>query len=60
MKQQAISVGAVAVGVALTAALSAAVAQEVSGQKGGAAAGGLKAVSVSQAQLNDASKQTAN
>jgi len=35
MKQQAISVGAVAVGVALTAALSAAVAQEVSGQKGG-------------------------
>ena len=59
MKQQVIKVGTFAVGVTLAAVLSAPVAQEVQNQKG-AAAGVPKAVSVSQAQLNDAGKQTAN
>jgi alcohol dehydrogenase (cytochrome c) len=50
----------IVVGIAASTSMSAAVAQEVTGQKGAASAGVPKAVSVSQAQLNDAGKQTAN
>ncbi len=46
--------------VTAVAATSATFAQEVQGQKSAAAAGVPKNVTVSQAQLNDAGKQTAN
>jgi alcohol dehydrogenase (cytochrome c) len=60
VKTNIVSLRALVVGIAATAAMTAAIAQEVSGQRGGAGAGGPKAVAVTQAQLNDAGKQNAN
>src|SRR4029434_7393273 len=58
--KQPIRLGAFAVGIAFAAAMIVPAAQETTGQKGAAMAGVPKGVSVSQAQLNDAGKQTAN
>jgi glucose dehydrogenase len=60
MKNQFPSTRALAFGIASVFAIFGAVAQEVPGQKGGPAAGVPKAVSVAQAQLNDAGKQNNN
>jgi len=60
MKSQLYPTRALAFGIAAVFATSGAVAQEVQQQKGGAAAGVPKAVSVTQAQLNDAGKQNNN
>ena len=59
MKSHAMTLRALAVGIAATAALSASVAQEVQGKKG-AAAGASRAVNVTQSQLNEAGKQYNN
>ncbi len=60
MKSHVFSTVAVVVAVAAALAGSASMAQEVSGQKGAAAGGVPKAVSVTQGQLNDAGKQNNN
>lgn len=60
MKSHMFTTGAVVVAVAAALAGSASTAQEVSGQKGAAAGGVPKAVSVTQGQLNDAGKQNNN
>ena len=60
MKSHVFSTVAVVVAVAAALAGSASMAQEVSGQKGAAAGGVPKAVSVTQGQLNEAGKQNNN
>lgn len=60
MKRIGMSFGAWIVAAAAATAMATAVAQEVTGQKGGTGTGVPKNVSVTQAQLNGAGKQTAN